>query len=393
MDCDAIEAISPAVPPSRTGNISAALTDAIALLAAPAALTVLINDPQRHTATRTVLAELARLVDPAAIRILVATGSHRFTDEARRTFQTHTLGPLGPAQFAWHDSAASDLSHVGSWRCHPWLTDQTDGAALLAIGSVEPHYFAGFTGAHKTCTIGCASHDDIQQNHAGALGDDCQPARIDGNPVCQSIFTMLDSLEALGPVGAVNLVQNGQEIIAAAGGSPRSALAQLTGITEEMFLRRIESPADALIVQPAEPLGETFYQADKAIKNNEWAVRDGGAIILLAPCSQGVGQDHFVRLMQEAPTFAAAVAAVEQHGYHLGDHKAVRLRHLTDPACRGVRVLAVSEGLSASAAETLGIVKSPSLPDALASAGIDPARDRVYHVHDAGNICVLLDDV
>lgn len=378
-------------------NLPLALDNAlIALPQSAQGLTVLVNDPQRHTATGSVLRLLARRVKPARMRVLVATGSHATPPDIERTrFERAILGGIIPGELQWHHCCAANLAPMAapddsgadatSWSCHPWLME---AGAILAIGSVEPHYFAGWTGAHKTATIGVAARDDIQANHSLALSPNCRPACMD-NPVAEGILAMLAALEAARPVAAINLVQAGPDIIAAAGGTVRAALQAALPAASAAFIRHIHHPADALIAEVAGPLDESFYQADKGIKNNEWAVRDGGCLILAAPCPKGIGQDHFTSLLRRAATHADALAAVESAGYRLGDHKAVRLRYLTDPACRAVRVYVVSKGLFPADAALLGLQKAPTISDALAAANIRPNRDKILHIQDAGNLCVL----
>jgi hypothetical protein len=147
-----------------------------------------------------------------------------------------------------------------------------------------------------------------------------------------------------------------------------------------------------LILEVQGPLSDSFYQADKAIKNNELALRDGGTLVLCAPCRHGIGQDHFVDLLDQAPTYEQARDLVARRGYRLGDHKAVRLRELTDPAAAGCRLHAVSPGLSADQCRRLGAAKSDSPRAALQAEGIDPTRHRVYRVQDAANTVLRIDE-
>lgn len=376
--------IEPCVPERPAPAVRMAVEDALRGLGAGPSLLVALNDPQRHTDSRAVLRELVGLRPGLRLRILVACGSHAFGPASRAAFERDVLGGLPVDEVAWHDSRAAGGAVIGgAWRGHPWLAD---GGPLLAIGSVEPHYFAGFSGAHKTCTIGCASYADIESNHAGALRPDSQPGRLEGNPVHEGIMRMARALEALRPVAAVNLVQAGAAIVHASGGTLAGSLAQSAAAAAACFIRLIDQPADALVLDVDRPLGDSFYQAEKGIKNSEWAVRDGGAMVLRAPCGDGIGQDQFVGLLRVAGTWEAADRLVRERGYRLGDHKAVRLRYLTDPARRAVRLFVVSAGLSAADARLLGVEPAGSAEEALERAGV--AGGRVWRVRNAGNVVV-----
>lgn len=377
---------SPMHPRVEAVDINEAVAEALAAIGPCDRLTVLVNDPQRHTSSRAVLESLLPR-RPVRLRVLVAAGTHSFTPAQRTQFESSLLNGLPVDAVAWHECRSPELVSLGgAWRGHPWLLEPPP---LLAIGSVEPHYFAGWTGAHKTATVGCCHHDDIQANHAHALEPSCRPGRLEGNPVYEGIAAMLAALEALQKLAAVNLIQAGRDVLAVAGGRALDSLRRLTTLAGEVFLRRVETPFDAVIAEVEGPLGRSFYQADKGIKNNEWAVRDGGTFILQAPCQEGIGQDHFVSLLRQAGSYDEAVSLVNQRGYRLGDHKAVRLRYLTDPARRNVQAFLVGGGVSPQDASVLGFRCCDSVEEALGARGIYANLARVLRIKDAGNLCAL----
>ena len=67
----------------------------------------------------------------------------------------------------------------------------------------------------------------------------------------------------------------------------------------------------------------------------------------------------------------------------------MRLRHLTDPAGRAVKVFLVSPNISQADAAVLGLTKASDVPSALVQAGVDPRRRRVCELDDAGNHCLI----
>ena len=385
-----MQLLQPDPPRLRPDAMDLALRQAREALNGEAPELVLVNDPQRATASHEVLSGARDYFDLSAARVLVATGSHRFAEgEKRELERAFRHIPLG--DWDWHDARRRDLAAIDGadgWRAHPWLIR---ARRLLAVGSVEPHYFAGFSGAHKTVTIGCAAGADIARNHAGAMDPACRPCRLAGTPVHEGVCAMLALLETGRRVAAVNLLQAGAAIVDAAGGAPLAALNELAPKVKAAYLRRIPRLAEALVAEVSGPLACSFYQAEKGIKNSEWAVRDGGAIVLQAACPQGIGQNAFVDLLRQAATYAKAENLVRERGYRLGDHKAVRLRHLTDPTRRGVRVFVVSPGLSDSDAAVLGVKRADSVEAALLQAGVNPEGADVYRVADAGNTCVEVD--
>lgn len=351
-------------------------------------LLLVVNDPTRSTATAATLHTLHKTAPDVLrrARVLVATGSHAFGETDRAAYENALeLSRLGIADVRWHDAQSSSLVDIDAIRVNPWIAE---AGHVLAIGSVEPHYFAGLTGAHKTITIGCVGRRDIELNHERALDPATRILRLDGNPVFDEIVTMAASIAKDRRVLAINQIVHNGQIVRAAVGDPVATVRSLSAAVVDLYVTELECSFDVLHLRVPPPLGRSFYQADKALKNHELAVRDGGAIILEASCEEGVGQRAFIDLLQAAPTFEDAIRLVERRGYRLGDHKAVLLRRLMDEKCRGVSVHLVSPTLDARALEGAGIEVHRSVDSALRTVGSGGSL-RGLRVEDAA-MCVSI---
>jgi nickel-dependent lactate racemase len=368
------------------------------------AILVLVNDLDRATDTATAVQALHNVITTSglapSLHFLVATGSHGVPANTARPAAEQTIfGSMRgwvADRLSWHHADQAEVAALKLPDGEVVYMNRLvlDHTYLLPIGSMEPHYFAGVTGPHKTVTIGVLSRASIERNHAGALHPNSRILACQGNPVYDGIMRMIAGLQASGKkLFAINeiLNQHGQ-ILWCAAGALEPVLQAGMPMVERLFVHRIAAPVDLLVLHVKGPLAKNLYQADKGIKNNEWVVRDGGRILLLADCPEGVGIDHFMRLLATAPDLASAQATVTARGYRLGDHKAVKLRALTDPRHRNVQVGVVTKGLDAESARLAGMTQYPAVTRALQALTDDLDRNtlRLLVVEDAGNVTVHL---
>ena len=363
-------------------------------LAGRGPITLVVNDPHRVPPAGAILPALIARADAAGMkrgwRLLVATGSHRFDQATRTDHEERILGKLGRRFEArlWHDAFDPDaLAPLGSCRLHRWIVE---GAGAIAIGSTEPHYFAGVTGAHKTLTIGLMGIDDLRDNHKAAMLEGADLLRTAGNPVFEGIAAVITALEDSGRrLFALNQLYFGNRLAGCLAGRPLEILERALPAVRSMFVHAIPTPLDLLVAVVSSPLDRTFYQADKGIKNVEAAVRKGGVLLLDAACPEGIGIDRFLGILRRANDESGTLAQIRQQGYQLGDHKAVRLRRLTDS--RGVRIGIISRDIPPSTARLLHVVAHPDREAAAAWAleqlagGATPGG---LIVNDAGNVCI-----
>lgn len=334
---------------------------------------LIVNDSARATPTKRVVEVLVAERALTHLHLVVACGSHQF-DEAARRAHVEAQGLAVAHSVHWHVATRDFTRLIPS------------DAAVLAIGSVEPHWFAGFTGAHKTLTVGLWSRERIERNHANALSLAASPAVLHGNPVHEDLVRQLRDWMAarIGPVAALNLVvDEAQQVLAAVGGEPLESLARAVEVAERHFVQSLEKPVDRLVARVAPPLSRSLYQAMKGVKNHAAAVRDGGALILVAECEDGVGIGHFMELLRDCADGDAAAEQLRLRGYQLGDHKGVRLLQLVEE--RGLQLGIVSSGLRAEDARTCRMTLFTTLDEALEWARRLAPGPLERVVEDAGN--------
>ena len=370
--------------------------------AASGPLTIVVNDSHRNTDSHSAISAVMTTADRLRLecrwRLLVACGSHRFPEMQRGPHEQRVVGSFRERfeEIAWHDDSLSeDHGKLGPYRLNRRVVDN---GFTIAIGSCEPHYFAGITGAHKTLTVGLMSADDLRANHEHALSEGAAPLALEGNPVYDAITRVLDLLEGGGRrIFAVNEVLIRGRVVACFAGSPTKSLRAALPTVNACLSHAVPGRFDLVVACVEPPLDRSLYQADKGIKNVEAVVRDGGFLILDAPCREGVGYDRFLEVLRRAPDHPSSVAIIREEGYRLGDHKAVRLRSLTDR--RRVRVGIVSSGLPKEIALDLHVSLFERRNDAahwvlgaLGALAVDGshARSRALVVGDAGNMALRI---
>ncbi|MBR2223937.1 MAG: nickel-dependent lactate racemase, partial [Christensenellaceae bacterium] len=190
-------------------------------------------------------------------------------------------------------------------------------------GNIEFHYFAGYSGGAKAIMPGVSTHDAIQKNHSMMVNEDAHAGKIEGNPIREDI----DSVVEFRPIDfIVNVVLNEKkEIIKAVAGHHIEAHREGCKFLDQLYKKEIEEKADIVLVSPGGyPKDINLYQAQKGLDNSKHAVKDGGVIILVASCKEGLGEKTFERWMTTSESVDFMAAEIGRH-FELGGHKAAAI--------------------------------------------------------------------
>ena len=325
-----------------------------------------VNDGTRPTPTARILDHLAGEIAGRPVRFLVATGSHRIPTPAE------CEGIFGPwferyqHNIFFHDAwAEPEMVLLGTTsRGTPLALNRLviDAHKIVALSSVEPHYYAGYTGGRKSFFPGAAAYQTMTHNHCLALQAGAAPLALEGNPVHEDLAEAMESLEEKEIYSLQVVLDRTHRICAAFAGSLEGTFAAAVKKTDEVFAVEIRERADVVVTVASSPMDIDLYQSHKAIEHGKLALKEGGILILVSRCPMGVGNEGFYRLLCRA-TDPEEVFALIEGSYTLGDHKAAKIAELAMRA----QIWGVTD-LNPAILQQAFITPYPDLQEALSAA-------------------------
>ena len=257
------------------------------------------------------------------ITLVFALGSHR-----RQTEEEHRklAGERAYREIRCIDSDPDDCISFGttSYGTPVEITRAVAEAdRRICLGNIEYHYFAGYSGGAKALMPGCSTRAAIQANHSRMVLPECCAGSLENNPL------RLDIEEAGRMVGIdfiLNVVlSEHKEILKAVAGDPVLAHREGCAFLDQLYRIELPEAADIVLVsQGGAPKDLNLYQTQKALDNAKHAVKDGGVIILIGSCREGLGEKTFEEWMTAAKSPDELIERIRRD-FRLGGHKAAAI--------------------------------------------------------------------
>jgi nickel-dependent lactate racemase len=332
---------------------------------------IVVSDITRPCPTRKILPFIMRSLKMSGVprdnvRILIGTGTHRGQTPTEKRALLGTYASSIPQVV---DHKMDSVQQVGTTRrgtrvsVNPHLLD-ADFA--LAIGNVDVHYFAGYTGGYKAVMPGLAGRETTERNHSLMTLPNAEPGVVESNPV-------REDLEEAGQMTGLRYVVNvvldeRKRIVSSYAGDPISAHRAAIKIVDDLVKVPVREQADIVLASAGGyPRDINLYQAHKAIENASHAVKTGGTIILVAECREGFGSTIFETWMTNASSLDEVGKKLSKQ-FILGAHKAFALSKIAKRA----EIIVASKKLQAHSIIMRTCKSSQdALNDALRSYGKD----------------------
>jgi nickel-dependent lactate racemase len=290
---------------------------------------IAINDKTRPVPHKYLLPPILKKLKKSGIsneniRFFIATGTHlpMRIDEfslvvpeeilAHYTVESHDCDDNSNLEFLGKTHAGTPV-----WVNREYF--QTD--LKVVVGNIEPHHFMGFSGGNKSASIGLTGRQTINQNHSFLMDDRSRLGAYIDNPMRHDVEEIG---RMIGVHLAVNAILNDQkQIVQGLAGDPLEVMAVGYPQASKFCQVPVDGPYDLVIASAGGyPKDINLYQAQKALTNASLITRDGGSVILVTECIEGVGSQGYIDFMEGIKSFEQALQKFKNGEFRVGPHKA-----------------------------------------------------------------------
>jgi len=175
---------------------------------------------------------------------------------------------------------------------------------LVTFGAILHHYFAGFGGGRKLLFPGMAAYDSILKNHSlfldfrkKELREGCQSGNLDTNPLALD----LEEIDGMLPprFEIHGILNSRREVCEIHFGLHYAHFRDACDRYDNYFRTGGEKRYDLVAASAGGyPKDINYIQAHKSIHNAASFVKDGGTLLILAECRDGIGNQAFMEIFR-----------------------------------------------------------------------------------------------
>ncbi|MGD0228786.1 MAG: nickel-dependent lactate racemase [Syntrophorhabdales bacterium] len=351
-------------------------------------LLVIVSDVTRYTGAEKLLPELMGtfLKKARRVRVLFALGNHRKQTEAEQRalvsdsvykavpcvdhdcFDEHALSPIGVTPSGL-DVALNSLV--------------LEADATLVTGAISFHYLAGFGGGRKCIIPGIAAYQTILDAHKRVFNKDkpgkherAQTGILEGNPMHEAIMEGIELVKK--PLFLINTIfDDERRLLNIFAGDIKTSHEAGCAWYHAHFSTTVAQKADVAVVSVGGyPKDIDFIQSHKALEHARHAVKDGGTIILLGKCEDGLGNRYFLPWF-DYPSIEAMEPRVKE-----ADKVYAQTAYSTRMKAERYRIMLVSD-LPGDEVRKMGMAPRRTLEEAVAS--LPQGREMLCHIMPEGS--------
>jgi nickel-dependent lactate racemase len=315
-------------------------------------------------------------IRPPNITVVIGTGMHRpmREDEIRARFSV-----AGKVRIVNHNPLdPNGLTYLGKTSTGGRVfinTHVAEADFVIAVGVVEPHQYAGFSGGRKLIAVGVAGVETIAHTHQPRFIDaeGTRLGKLEDNPFHHELVEVASRTNLR---FAINVVLNAEkQLVGCFAGEPNESFKRAVKLARRICIRPVKRQADILILGVGHPKDINLYQASRGVTYayfaSKPAIREGGIIILAAACPEGTGDSRFENFLKRAQKPREAIAKGKRLGLKPGEQRAYMLARVLE----NVRITVAGSALSPKLLQRMFLDFSPTVEGALEKAFGELGKD------------------
>jgi len=307
---------------------------------------VLVEDHTRDAPHWAMIsAVVPRLTDANRVQFIITTGSHevnhpgnleivdmikRAADDVKLTNYDVTI----------HDCQSKDMIDLGETRRGTPVIVNASAIGhdvYVSLSDMKAHYFAGYSNVVKNFLPGLCAFKTIEANHSLALNPrstfGIHPFHPDesrrNNPLADDMREAMGIITRKAKIFLVAIITSNRKLVWADAGHPEPVTARGMELLDETSSFTV-TPRTRVVVSPGGyPQDKSLYHAQRAIELTKNAIVDGGQILFLAECRDGIAPDSAIENFYNKLTAPLDDVIESISGrYHLYEHKAYKFAEL-----------------------------------------------------------------
>jgi nickel-dependent lactate racemase len=258
---------------------------------------ITVDDNTRPTPIRTILPVLLGKIRSLGVKnedvtILVALGTHRpMTDrEMREKYGPEVLEEYTVINHEWDNPSELRPMGVLPGGVPIWINKTfMEADVRIGVGNIVPHMTSGWAAGSKILLPGLAGEETVAGLHyfgakttPNAVGKDLNSPRTLMDNFAKEVGLHMIINTVLTRNGKIGRVYSGDFV-----GAHREGVK----CSKRIYGIRIPQLADITIAS-SHPADIEFWQAEKGLFSADLSTREGGGILLVTPCPEGISVTH-----------------------------------------------------------------------------------------------------
>jgi lactate racemase len=332
---------------------------------------ILADDMTRQTPVELILPVLLDELNAGGVRddqisVLIALGTHRpMTDEEIEAhFGAAVTRRVKILNNPWQDpSAMVDLGITPNGTPVSVSKLALEADFLLGVGSITPHHIPGYSGGAKIVQPGVSGVTTTGATHYLSTRTRRSYLGMVENPVRSEMESIAAQVGLKAILNVVLEASGG--LVQAFYGDMVAAHRAGVAVSSQVFGVPLAGQAD-IVIAGSHPCDLEFWQAHKSLYPADQAVKEGGTIIVVTPCPEGVSVVH-ANMLEFTARSAEEIQALIEDGT-ITDVASGALALAWAKVRQRAQVYLVSDGITPEETRALGFIPFATVEAALSAA-------------------------